>query len=53
MNSKLLLVLLGLIAVSIAVDASLYRNHIHNHNFKPLIKEPLKTIPKADLPANH
>lgn len=53
MNYKILLVLLGLIAVSIAVDASLYRNHIHNPNFNPVVKQPLKTIPIVDLPANH
>jgi cathepsin X len=42
-----------LIVLTIAVDISEYKSHIHNTNFKPLIKTPLTQIPTANLPANH
>lgn len=30
----------------------MYRNHIHNNNFKPNVKTVLETTPIADLPTN-
>jgi cathepsin X len=33
-------------------DASMYRNHIHNNNFKPVVKTELPKIDQADLPSN-
>jgi len=38
------------LVAGLCIDISMYRTHIHNPNFVPLVKEPLKTIPQADLP---
>ena len=35
------------------LDISMYKTHIHNNNFKPLIKTELSKIPISQLPTNH
>jgi cathepsin X len=35
------------------VDIEQYRAHIHNHNFKPVVKTELPKIPVADIPTNY
>ena len=47
------IILLALVLCTFAMfDVSMYRNHIHNNNFKPLVKTELPQIPEADLPTN-
>jgi cathepsin X len=42
-----------LLVAATCFDASMYRNHIHNPNFKPNVREPLPLTPKTDLPSNY
>jgi cathepsin X len=48
------IILLALVLCTYAlIDASMYKSHIHNNNFKSHVKAELPQIPIADLPANH
>ena len=47
------IILLALVLCTYAMfDASAYRTHIHNYNFKPNVKTELPQIPESDLPTN-
>lgn len=42
------IILLGLVLCTFAmVDISMYRNHIHNNNFNPVVKSELPKIPES------
>lgn len=48
------IILFALVLCTFAMlDISMYKTHIHNHNFKPLIKTELPNIPISQLPTNH
>lgn len=48
------IILLALVLCTYAMfDASMYRNHIHNKNFKPHVKTELPKLSMADLPTNY
>lgn len=48
------IILLALVLCTFAmVDVSMYRNHIHNNNFKPVVKTELPKLSTADLPTNY
>ena len=49
---KIIPILALLLAVGFCFDVSMYRNHIHNYNFTPLVKTPLEPIPMEDIPTN-
>ena len=48
------IILFALVLCTFAMlDISMYKTHIHNHNFKPLIKTELPKIPISQLQTNH
>jgi cathepsin X len=47
------IILLALVLCACAMfDASMYRNHIHNNNFKPVVKTELPKVPISEVPTN-
>ena len=47
---KIIPIIAILFVATLCFDISMYRTHIHNNNFKPVVKQPLKITPMADLP---
>jgi cathepsin X len=51
---KTTIILLALVLCTFAMlNLSMYKTHIHNYNFKPVVKTVLPKIDMADLPNNH
>jgi cathepsin X len=47
------IILLALVLCTLAmVDISMYKAHIHNNNFKPVITSELPKVPAAQVPTN-
>lgn len=52
MKTPIIICVLLLVAFSM-VDIEMYRSHIHNKNFKPVIKSELSKLELSDIPTNY
>jgi len=49
---KIHIILFVLIGVALSFDVSMYRTHIHNYDWQPLVLNPLPQVGLEDLPAS-
>ena len=50
---KSLIFILAIVLCTYAMlDISMYKNHIHNYDFKPVVKSELPKIPDGNIPTN-